>query len=649
MDLYGQEPETRLLGAFLARLDSRTVIDVGAERGAFAEEMLSAGAEAIHVIEPEPENAAFIKECYRDDARVTVHELAVSDTDGELDLHKSVDPSGAPVTFGHTVLARPDTDEIAWRKSVAVKARSLASLVAAGELPKQAGIVKIDTEGHDLAVVSGMGELECDVVMVEHWTDLPHSLGPCPWTTAEMVSALRDRDFSHFAFIVHRGEFVFLKWDDGSVPSGSMGNLVFLHDRVVERLLPDVVECASSLAERIVEVGEIYATAAGVRLTVIDELERERQMLLTERRDLLEKALRVDEQSGRGRMWARARSWAKPRIGNLRHYPPKPLRVPSRYPRTAPPDPAPTISIVTPSFQQGRFIERTVHSVVAQGYPALEYFVQDGGSTDETVDILHRLDGVLTGWASEPDRGQADAINRAFHRTSGEIMAWLNSDDLLLPGALAYVSRHFAAHPDVDVVYGHRLMIDEADGQIGAWVLPRHDDRALTFADYVPQETLFWRRSIWEAAGGCVDPSFGYALDWDLLLRFREANATMVRLPRFLGAFRIHAEQKTSAANELGLEEMTRLRERVHGRAVSIDEVLIRLRPYFLRHIGVHTLQRIADRLPLHRVYVRTVPVEKPPMPTALPRTRAGLDNSSDEDRNPTTTSKDTRKDIRFP
>ncbi len=107
-----------------------------------------------------------------------------------------------------------------------------------------------------------------------------------------------------------------------------------------------------------------------------------------------------------------------------------------------------------------------------------------------------------------------------------------------------------------------------------------HDDLALTLADYVPQETLFWRRRIWDAAGGYVDPSFGYALDWDLLLRFRDAGATMVRLPRFLGAFRIHAEQKTSAADALGLEEMARLRERVHGRPVSIDEVLPRLRPY---------------------------------------------------------------------
>ena len=268
------------------------------------------------------------------------------------------------------------------------------------------------------------------------------------------------------------------------------------------------------------------------------------------------------------RLLARLRGLVRPKIGVLRHHAPKPLLVPASYFKADIPAPAPTISIVTPSFAQGRFIERTVHSVLEQNYPALEYFVQDGGSTDETLEILRRYDARLSGWASEPDEGQADAINRAFSRTSGELMGWLNSDDMLLPGALAYVAGYMTAHPEVDVVYGNRVIVDESDGQIGLWILPRHDDRVLTFVDFVPQETLFWRRSIWEAVGGRVDPAFGYALDWDLLLRFREAGATMVRLPRFLGAFRVHAEQKTSAEDALGTRECAELRVRVHGAPV---------------------------------------------------------------------------------
>jgi GT2 family glycosyltransferase len=286
------------------------------------------------------------------------------------------------------------------------------------------------------------------------------------------------------------------------------------------------------------------------------------------------------------------------------------LRVPAHYLRTTAPDPAPTISIVTPSFEQGRFLDRTIYSVVSQRYPALEYVVQDGGSNDGTLEVLRRFEPLLSAWRSEPDAGQADAVNRGFRETHGELMAWLNSDDLLLPGSLAYVARYFAEHPDVDVVYGHRLMIDENDGQIGAWVLPRHDDAVLTLADYIPQETLFWRRRVWDEAGGTVDSTFGYALDWDLLLRFRQVGAKMVRLPRFLGAFRIHSEQKTTALDDVGASESYRLRLREHGREVPIEEVLTRLRPYFARHILVHSRQRIVDRLPLRRVAVSLEPVE---------------------------------------
>jgi glycosyltransferase involved in cell wall biosynthesis len=294
-----------------------------------------------------------------------------------------------------------------------------------------------------------------------------------------------------------------------------------------------------------------------------------------------------------------------PRIGLLYHYPPRAIRLPETYFRTRPPDAAPTISIVTPSFQHDRFLERTVLSVLEQEYPALEYFIQDGQSTDRSCEILHRYDDRVTGWTSERDTGQADAINRAFARTTGELMGWINSDDLMLPGALAYVARYFQAHPEVDVVYGNRLLIDENDGQIGAWVLPAHDNHALTFADYVPQETLFWRRRIWDASGGALDPAFSYALDWDLLLRFRDAGAQIVHLSRYLGAFRVYEEQKTLAQSALGLEEMARLRERIHGERLAVEAVLRKLRGYFLRHLVVHKWNRLLDRMPIARMEFR--------------------------------------------
>jgi glycosyltransferase involved in cell wall biosynthesis len=122
--------------------------------------------------------------------------------------------------------------------------------------------------------------------------------------------------------------------------------------------------------------------------------------------------------------------------------------------------------VIIPSLNQGRFIERTIKSVLDQSYPNLEYHVQDGGSEDGTKEILACYADRLAGWESRPDTGQSQAINLGFARTSGEIMAWLNSDDIMLPGALAYVAAYFNQHPGIDVVYGHRIVINEGSREI---------------------------------------------------------------------------------------------------------------------------------------------------------------------------------------
>lgn len=279
--------------------------------------------------------------------------------------------------------------------------------------------------------------------------------------------------------------------------------------------------------------------------------------------------------------------WLRTVLYNKRlvQYAPRPLRLPAHYAHTPlrSPNP-PTISVVTPTYQQGSYLARTIESVLAQRYPRLEYVIQDGGSTDGTGAILEQYRARLTHVASQRDRGQADAINKGFQQTTGEIMAWLNSDDLLLPGALATVGDFFAANPDVDVVYGHRIQINLHDQEVGRWVLPRHDPHVLAWADYIPQETLFWRRRLWEKVGGYVDTTYQFALDWELLLRFQAAGAHFVRLPRFLAAFRIHDEQKTSAQlHHVGNQEMARLRTKVHGRRVNQVEVHAHLTGYLLR------------------------------------------------------------------
>ena len=271
-----------------------------------------------------------------------------------------------------------------------------------------------------------------------------------------------------------------------------------------------------------------------------------------------------------------------PRLGRLVHHRPRSVRWPEP---VAAPAHAPTISLVTPSFQHGAWIRETLRSALDQDYPALEYVVQDGGSTDGTAEILASQSSGLLAWESVPDGGQADAVNRGFAKTTGEVMAWLNSDDLLAPGSLARVARYFRDHADVDVVYGHRILIDARGLEVGRWLLPAHDERVLQWVDFVPQETLFWRRRAWEAVGGHLDETYRFAMDWDLLLRFQEAGQRIVRIPAFLGAFRVHESQKTQAISQVGAREMARLRTRSIGREPAPHEVHRAIRGYLLRHL----------------------------------------------------------------
>jgi glycosyltransferase involved in cell wall biosynthesis len=207
--------------------------------------------------------------------------------------------------------------------------------------------------------------------------------------------------------------------------------------------------------------------------------------------------------------------------------------------------------------------------------------------------VIDRYRDKLSRAEMRRDNGQSQAINLGFAGTSGDIMAYLNSDDLLLPGSLNAVAAYFESHPEVDAVYGHRVVIDSNDNELGRWLMPPHNPNVLKWADYVPQETLFWRRRLWNKVGG-IDESFRFAMDWDLLLRFQDAGANIVRLPRFLGAFRVHTSSKTvTVVSDVGAEEMARLRERCHGREVSASEVAAAVRPYLWRHAVLNRLYEL--------------------------------------------------------
>ena len=256
---------------------------------------------------------------------------------------------------------------------------------------------------------------------------------------------------------------------------------------------------------------------------------------------------------------------------------PRPI-TPERFPpTTTPPAELPLLTVVTPNFNQGPWLDACIRSVVEPADPNVHHIVRDGASTDESVPILQSHDHQLHAWVSEPDGGQADAIVRGFNKSEGDandLMAWINADDHYLPGAIPFVRQFFADHPEVDVVYGNRVLINDAGEEVGRWHLPPHDNEVLKLYDFVPQETLFWRRRIWQKAGG-IDPEFRFALDWDLLLRFQTAGAQMVHIPRFLAAFRLHASQKSAAQiGSVGQAEIDRLRRRTFGRDLAPAELI---------------------------------------------------------------------------
>jgi glycosyltransferase involved in cell wall biosynthesis len=236
----------------------------------------------------------------------------------------------------------------------------------------------------------------------------------------------------------------------------------------------------------------------------------------------------------------------------------------------------PRVSIVTCSYQQGQFIDATIRSVIEQNYEDLEYIVMDGGSRDETVAILQRYDSRIHYWVSEKDAGQTDALIRGFARSTGEVMGWLCSDDLLLPNALKTVGQFFADNPDIDAVYGDALWIDHS----GKLIRPKKEISFSRFMlrydhNYVPQPSMFWRRALFDKVGG-LDPRFSLAMDSDLWDRFSQMTR-IAHIPSFLSCMRFYPEQKTRALRTDADREDREIRNRSRLAATPIGVGLRRV------------------------------------------------------------------------
>lgn len=234
----------------------------------------------------------------------------------------------------------------------------------------------------------------------------------------------------------------------------------------------------------------------------------------------------------------------------------------------------PQITIVTPSYNQVDYIEETIRSVLLQGYPNLEYIVMDGGSSDGSREIIEYYAPYLTYWRSEKDEGQSAAIKDGFEQANGIILGWLNSDDLLLPGALFEIGHYFAKHPEVECVVGGSIVIDGTGDlvhdRMGLPRILRGGSRSFKHLLLVDcgffQPASFWRRDVYSEVGG-LDPNFVFTMDYDLYLRFAKRRP-LTHIDKILACFRFHPNSKTSQLDDVRLKESQRL-----WRRYKLDEI----------------------------------------------------------------------------
>jgi glycosyltransferase involved in cell wall biosynthesis len=223
---------------------------------------------------------------------------------------------------------------------------------------------------------------------------------------------------------------------------------------------------------------------------------------------------------------------------------------------------SPPISVIVPSLNQGRYIERTIASVVEQDYSNKECIVIDGGSKDNTIEVLKSF-GDSIRWISEPDRGQSHAVNKGVGLSGGEIIGWLNSDDTYVPGALTAISGYFSAHGNADIVYGNGNFIDEADRIIGPYPTKEYDYELFRHECYICQPALFLKRSIFDKHGG-LDEAFRFAMDFEYWLRIgREEN--MVSIDTLLANYRLHDASITTQSRRDMYREVLPLLQREFG------------------------------------------------------------------------------------
>lgn len=224
----------------------------------------------------------------------------------------------------------------------------------------------------------------------------------------------------------------------------------------------------------------------------------------------------------------------------------------------------PKVSLVTPVYNAAKYVEQTIRSVLTQEYPNLEYVIVDGGSTDGTIDIIRKYEKEISGWLSEPDKGMYDAINKGFARTNGELMGWISATDQLHPGSLSVVGNVFRQFAEVEWITGRPTHLNEGGQTINVDGVPRWTRMRFLagFNKYIQQESTYWRRSLWEKAGGHVDASRRNASDFELWVRFFR-HARLYPVDALIGGFRFHSDS-------IGLQDVEAV-HRIHEEIIKAE------------------------------------------------------------------------------
>lgn len=230
----------------------------------------------------------------------------------------------------------------------------------------------------------------------------------------------------------------------------------------------------------------------------------------------------------------------------------------------------PLVSIVTPSFNQAPYLEETICSVLEQDYPRIEYLIVDGGSGDGSIGIIQRYADTLAWWVSEIDKGQTDAINKGFAHAKGQILAWINSDDTYEPGAVSSAVKYLQEHPDIGMVYAGCNFINEDGKIIGKFGAAQTNYKRLRRGyAHIPQQTMFFRAGLWHTVGP-LDPSFYFAMDYDLWVRIAARAPIKYLRGQIWANFRIHTSGKTILADDRCWPEMLRVHYRDGGSFFSL-------------------------------------------------------------------------------